>query len=182
MKKFTFIQKLRNKIKIKGSVTLEIAKDVKIANCDISLIGKNNSLRIEEGTTLRYVQIEILGDNCSIEIGQDSIIGHGSYLSAKEGKKLTIGNGCMLSRNAKLMTSDGHFIYQNGEIINRGSDIIIGNDVWLADNVTILKGVDMGDGSIAGINATVTKDVQARSIVAGNPAKVVKEDIEKWDK
>jgi len=182
MKKFTFIQKLRNKIRIKGNIALEIAENAKIVNCNIILMGNNNTLTIKEGTNLRSVYIEIRGDNCSIDIGKNSIIGHGCYLSAKEGKKLLIGNGCMFSRNTKLMTSDGHFIYKNGEIINQGSDIVVGNNVWLADNVTILKGVCIGDGSIAGINSTITKNVENNSIVAGNPARVIKKDIDSWDK
>ena len=180
MKKFTFVQKVRNKIRVSGDLVLDIAQGAKIVHCDISVQGKGNHLFIGEGSVLRHTQIEIIGENSSIEIGKNSIIGHGSYLSAKEGKKLIIGDGCMLSRNARLMTSDGHFIYKNGQLINRGSDIVLKNNVWLADNVTVLKGVSMGDGSIAGINSTVTKDVVSKSIVAGNPAKLIQSDIESW--
>ncbi len=177
MKKFTLIQKIRNKIRIKGSVELIIAKNAKIVHCDISIKGENNKLVIAGGATVRYTQIEILGDNCIIEIGRNSIIGHGCYLSAKNGRKLFIGNECMLSRNVKIMTSDGHVIYQNGRVINAAKDIILEKNIWAADNVTILKGVTIGEGSILGINATVTQNIPAYSIAAGNPAKVVKEKI-----
>ncbi|UCN01063.1 acyltransferase [Sulfurimonas sp. SWIR-19] len=180
MKKFTPLQKLRNKIRIKGSVTLSLAKNAKITNCDISIKGKNNSLTIEDGVTIRYTQIEILGDNCSIYIGKNTIVGHGCYLSAKEGKKLVIEDECMLSRNVKIMTSDGHFIYVDTTVINEGKDIAIGKHVWLADNVTVLKGVDIGEGSVIGINATVTKNISAFSIAVGNPAVVVKKGITNW--
>lgn len=175
--KFTFMQKIRNKIRIKGSVDLQISSPAKIANCDIFIKGKNTRLVIEEGVNVRYTQIEILGDNSSIHIGKNSIIGHGCYLSAKEGKKLLIEEECMLSRNIKLMTSDGHYIYQNNEIINFGNDVTINRNVWLADNVTVLKGVTVGENSVVAINATVTKSIPPSSIAAGNPAKIVKENV-----
>ncbi|EEW11823.1 acetyltranferase, putative [Vibrio mimicus VM573] len=75
------------------------------------------------------------------------------------------------------MTSDGHDILYNGERINLARDITIGAHVWLADNVTILKGVDIGSGSIIGINATVTKSIDQSCIAAGNPARKIKDNI-----
>jgi len=177
MNKFTLIQKLRNKIRVKGNVILEISTSAKIANCDISIKGTNNKLVIDDGVTIRYTQIEISGDDCSILIGKNSIVGHDCYISAKEGKNIVIKDNCMLSRNVKIMTSDGHYIYQNDKIINYGSDITIQKGVWLTDNVTVLKGVTIGENSVVGINSTVTKNISSASIAVGNPAIVVKEGI-----
>ena len=50
---------------------------------------------------------------------------------------------------------------------------MIGNDIWIGARVTILPGVHVGDGSIIGAGAVVTKDVEPYSIVAGNPAKKI---------
>ena len=52
--------------------------------------------------------------------------------------------------------------------------VIIGNNVWIGDKATILPGVTIGDGAVIGANAVVTKDVPAYSVVAGNPARVIK--------
>ncbi|EQA70105.1 putative acetyltransferase [Leptospira noguchii serovar Panama str. CZ214] len=51
---------------------------------------------------------------------------------------------------------------------------IIGNDVWIGDNAVVIKGVKIGNGSIVGAGAIVTKDVEPFSIVAGNPAKPIR--------
>jgi len=53
-------------------------------------------------------------------------------------------------------------------------DTIVGNDVWIGQNVTILPGVKIGDGAIIGLNSTVGKDVPPYSIIAGNPAKIIR--------
>ena len=53
-------------------------------------------------------------------------------------------------------------------------DVIIGNDVWIADNATIMSGVTVGDGAIIATNSHVVKDVEPYSVVGGNPAKLIK--------
>jgi len=53
--------------------------------------------------------------------------------------------------------------------------VVIGNNVWIGDKATILSGVTIGEGSIIAANAVVTKDVPAFSVVAGNPAKIIKQ-------
>ena len=53
-------------------------------------------------------------------------------------------------------------------------DTIVGNDVWIGENATILPGVNIGDGAIIGMNSVVTKDVEPYTIVGGNPARVIR--------
>jgi virginiamycin A acetyltransferase len=71
-------------------------------------------------------------------------------------------------------------------------DVVIGSDVWVANGATILSGVTVGNGAIIAANSVVTKDVSPYSIVAGNPAKVIRkrfsddiieklENIKWWD-
>ncbi len=175
-RKFSLLEKIRNKIKIKGEVNLLIAKSSKIVDCFIVIKGNNNTLKIAPNTFIRNSKIEIIGDNCS-EIDENCMIGENCYLSAKEGKTVKIKRDSVLSRNIKLMTSDGHPIFTNTKRINLAKDITIGKNVWIADNVTILKGVEIGTNSVVGINSTVTKSVKESSIVVGNPAKVVKDNI-----
>ena len=71
-------------------------------------------------------------------------------------------------------------------------DTVVGNDVWIGQNATILPGVRLGDGAIIGANSTVGSDVEPYTIVAGNPARVIRkrfddelievlEEVKWWD-
>lgn len=169
--------RLRNKIRVKKHNTMSISPHAKVRNCKIVVKGTNCHLTIDEGVNLRGSFIEIDGIDCTVHISKNSIIGENCYLSARERKtSLTLGEGCMLSRNVKVMTSDGHDILKNGQRINPAKSIAIGNSVWLADNVTILKGVSIGNDSIVGINSTLTKSIDKSSTAVGNPAKVVSKE------
>lgn len=167
MNQLTLFQKLKNRIKISGQnnkILVDDNKTLKISKTKIVIKGSNNTLHIKSGVKINGSFIEIVGNNCSIIIGKNSII----------------GDECMLSRNAKLMTSDGHPIYQDGMIINSAKDITLGDKVWIADDVTILKGVGIGANSVVGIGSVLTKSIPNASVAVGNPAKVVKEGIS-WE-
>ena len=172
---------IRNKITVDKENSVEIFDKNKIKNCKIKIRGKNNSLKIERNVILRGVDIEIRGIDCSIVIGEESIIGNNVYISAREKDvKVEIGKNCMFSRNIKVMTSDGHDILEGNERINQAKDIVLENNVWLSDNVTLLKGSYISCGSIVATNSTVTKKFKEKNtIIAGSPAKVIKQNI-KW--
>ena len=59
-------------------------------------------------------------------------------------------------------------------ILSQKGPVVIGNNVWLADKVSVMPGVTIGDGAIVAANAVVTKDVPPYALVAGIPAKVIK--------
>ncbi|CAN0596282.1 unnamed protein product, partial [Ectocarpus sp. 12 AP-2014] len=58
--------------------------------------------------------------------------------------------------------------------IKSKGDTVIGNDVWIGNNATIMQGIKIGDGAIIGTNSLVTKDVPAYTIVGGNPAREIR--------
>ena len=108
------------------------------------------------------------------------------------GDKLIIGKFCMIASDVKfIMNGANHLtdavstypfaIFGNGwEDAMEGKtypskgNIVVGNDVWIGYNATIMAGVSIGDGAIIGTNSVVTKDVEPYSIVGGNPAKLIK--------
>ncbi|WP_300668860.1 hypothetical protein [Desulfoluna sp.] len=131
----------RNKVRVKGDNSLSIDKTARVRGCFISIQGKNNSLIIKGAANIRDTYFEIDGNDCSIVIGENCRIGDNCYLSSREKcVSITIGNNTSLSRNVKIMTSDGHNITQGKRRINPAKSISIGDHVWLADGVAVLKG------------------------------------------
>lgn len=92
------------------------------------------------------------------------------------GDTIEIGRDCAIGRDVVIRSYDGHTINEPGYEICK--PIRIGNHVWIGQGATILKGVTIGDGAIIASGAIVTKDVPAKSAVAGVPARVVKDNVE----
>lgn len=108
------------------------------------------------------------------------------------GDKLIIGKFCAIASDVKFIMNGGNHqiagistypfsIFQKGwEIVapeawpHKG-DTMVGNDVWIGYNATILPGIHVGDGAVIAANSTVSKDVAPYSIVGGNPATTIRQ-------
>jgi virginiamycin A acetyltransferase len=106
--------------------------------------------------------------------------------------KLIIGKFCMIASDVTFIMNganhltdavstypfaifgDGWEDAMEGREYPRKGDVMIGNDVWIGYNATIMAGVIIGDGAIIATNATVVKDVPPYTIVGGNPAREIK--------
>lgn len=91
-------------------------------------------------------------------------------------RKLKFGKNVAIARDVIIRDTDGHEILD--EKHRMVQEIKIGNNVWIGARAMIMKGVTIGDGAIIAAGAIVTKDVPPKTIVAGVPAKVIKENIE----
>lgn len=143
----------------------------------------------------------ILGDNCHVR-GELFIFGHGGNIRIGDycyvgtntyiwsASEITIGNRVLISHNCNIFDNDTHPLdpvarhLQFKEIISKGhpkkidlkeKKVFIGDDVLVGANSIILKGVTIGEGAIVAAGSVVTKDVPPFTIVAGNPARVVRE-------
>lgn len=99
-----------------------------------------------------------------------------------DGSSLFIGNSCMFSDGIDIRTTDNHAIFDinTGQRINFEENIIIGDKVWIGTGVNVLKGSVLPNGTIVGARSVVTKKYeQENSIIVGNPARVVKNNI-RW--
>lgn len=122
-----------------------------------------------------------------------SRIGRYSYTGANtQIKAAMVGRFCSISWNVSIGGKDHRyqhasncslhgFKYLDGASVDDDrkygeglGDCVIGNDVWIATNVVILRGVNIGDGVVIGAGAVVTKDIEPYSIVVGSPARVIK--------
>ena len=92
---------------------------------------------------------------------------------------IKIGNNCAIAGGVLIQDTDFHPILdENGKEKPTTKPITIGNHVWICANAIILKGVNIEDGAIVAAGAVVTKDVPANCLVGGNPAKVIKTNVE----
>lgn len=128
--------------------------------------------------------------NGNIIIGDHSSIRYNSRIGAVE--QVSIGNYVIVSNHVTIMDNNNHPTHpaQRMKMIGSGygselwswkhadaKPVVIHDNVWIGEYARINKGVTIGEGSIVAANAVVTKDVPPYSIVAGNPAVVVKENI-----
>ena len=93
--------------------------------------------------------------------------------------KIVIGDGCAISHDVTILDSDFHRILNSERPVS--APVVIGNNVWIGTRCIIMKGVTIGDGAVIGAGSIVTHEVPAGCLAAGNPAKVIKQDV-KWVK
>lgn len=110
-------------------------------------------------------------------IGNRTIVNQFSEIVCTE--NIFIGKDCLIAEHVHIRDSDSHSILIDN--YNMTKPIVIEDHVWIGVNSTILKGVKVGTGSIVAAGSVVTKDVPPHVIVAGSPAKVIKENIS-WQK
>lgn len=102
----------------------------------------------------------------------------GGYMSENASivceENIRIGRGCAIAPGVVIRDCDSH------EVIGSPTSkpIIIGEHVWIGTDAIILKGVTIGDGAVIGAGSVVTKDIPPRCVAVGNPAKIVKSNID----
>lgn len=166
----------------------------------IRFSGKNNVLYVADGARQIRSSINFLGDSSVAYIGSstrnatitadiyhESVLYIGRELSTNgvlklslsERKSIIIGDDCMFSYGIFLRTSDPHLLYSTSDYtrINPSQSVIVGDHVWISQNVLMLKGASIGSGSVIGANSILSKAYPSNVAVAGAPARVVREDI-----
>lgn len=129
---------------------------------------------IEEDVVLKEgTRICACNEKALISIGKRTTIGFHNFIFASE--SISIGDDCLIAPFVYMV--DSNHIAMKGININlQGNDtspILIGNDVWIASNVTILKGVRISNGAIIAANSVVNKDIPENEIWGGSPAKKI---------
>ena len=109
-----------------------------------------------------------------VSLGDHSGIGVNAMISSH----VTIGNDVMMGPECIILTSN-HGMERKDipmwqQPFSEPRPVVIGDDVWIGARVIILPGVHVGSGSVIGAGSVVTKDVAPGSIVAGNPARLIR--------
>lgn len=121
---------------------------------------------------LSYSYLNIRNNSRGITIGNSSKIGN--RITIISNKRIVIGDRCLIGNDVKFYDSDFHSIQKDRRMFNCMSEtIMIGNNVFIADNVIVLKGVCIGDNSVIGAGSVVTRSYGKNSIIAGNPARKI---------
>lgn len=186
---------------------IKINESAILNNCTFDITGNNNEIEIMESSFFNNVTFFIRGDdnkirinkkvrfnrggsiwiedcNCEANIGEYSTFEDVHIAVTEPGSKIEIGKDCMFADNIDLRTGDSHSIINSitNKRINYAEDIIIGDHVWIASHVSILKGVRISDNSVVATRAVLTKSFEEKNILIGGiPAKKLKENIN-WDR
>jgi len=160
-------------LKVRGLVILNISRKGKL------VIGKNvrlNSSNYDYHLNMfSPVKFYIEGD-AVVSIGDNSRL-HGVCIHARSSIK--IGKNCLIAANTNIIDCNGHGLSMEApenRINSTGEtyDVEIEDNVWIGAGVMILPGVKIGSGSVVGAGSIVVKSMPSMSLIAGNPARVVK--------
>jgi acetyltransferase-like isoleucine patch superfamily enzyme len=113
-----------------------------------------------------------------LDIGERTFLNEGVQIVAA--CVIRIGPDCRIGDFAAIHDSDHHPVEQTASI--RRAPVTIGRNVWISRDAIVLAGVSVGDHAVIAAGAVVTADVPARTLVAGNPARVIRtlEATEDW--
>ena len=156
----------------------------KMKNIRIEINGSHNTLIIHEHPIFTEGGRIIIDDNNNLlEIGKNAAFVNVLFTVRDNGGKIVVGKDCLFSAQVIIRNSDGHsMLNAEGKRINPGRDVVIGDRVWIGYGGNILKGSSIGNDSIVGTHAVVAGlKCPEGSVVAGNPARIVKQGIY-WDK
>lgn len=196
-------------LSISGNNNKVIIKTINIQNFELNICGNNHNIIIENEATINNMkvfikssdtipssestlivgenaivkdsQVFLQGDKTKVDIGDKTTILGCIFFAIECNSEIIVGEDCMFSWGIEIRTSDWHSIFDNttNERINPQKSVNIKDHVWIGSNVTILKGVIVETDSVIGSHSIVTKTVPCNSIVAGNPAKLIKSNI-RW--
>jgi len=142
------------------NVTFEIGREAVVELGRWSWIGDGCKIRAHEGV---------------VSIGNRSVLGQECTISAFQ--HVSIGSECILADRVMLIDFDHTTIDVERPIREQGiykRDVRVGSNVWIGYGACLLRGVTVGDNSIVGSLAVVTRDVDENAVVGGSPARVLR--------
>lgn len=177
---------LHQKVSIKGIKNIEIKGILKVGIDYVGFVHRTDKTYLNIKGKLSIKDNYSIGRGCRFDIGENAIvtIGSGGYINYNTCLiimyNLHIGDNCAISWNCQFLDDDFHNIEYSGKRTINNS-IIIGNNVWIGCGVKIYKGTVIPDGCVIASD-TIVKGVFEieNSLIGGNPARVIKENIQ-WE-
>lgn len=134
----------------------------------------NGTVRIDTGNA-RIGPCSVLHVEGDFSMGASYVNSHTRILC---GNNISIGDGCAIAWNVELLDDDRHQLFVNGERTASSEPIEIQDDVWIGNNVIVKKGTTIGEGAVVASGSVVTRDVPECTLVGGNPAEVLRENVD----
>jgi len=115
-----------------------------------------------------------LYDSPLLVIGNNTSINYRTVISVEQ--RVEIGENCLIAEETKIFDNNSHGLsYENRDMSKDDvAPIIIEDHAWIGMNSIILKGVTIGKGAVVAAGSIVTKDVPPMTLVAGNPARIIR--------
>lgn len=193
-----------NKRRVCGKHNITRISGALLHKVSLTIAGDNNTIIIESGTTLTNVSIFVRGSGNKLLIGRfcgfkgellfddndcvitikDFTTAEGAHIAVTEpNSRIEIGYDCMLAQKIDVRTGDSHSIIDivTKKRINFAKNVVIGDHVWIASDVKVLKGVSIGSHSIIATGSIVTKSIPENVVAAGSPAVVIRNNVT-WDR
>ena len=172
-----FLEK-KSRIKINGKNNKIFIEEGKYNNLIINIEGDNHLLNIKKTNNINGLSIIIKNNSNSLIIGENFSCFKNLFVNCGKNNTIDIGKNCLFSSNIEIWNCDGHSILQNDRIINLSKPIFIEENVWIGGDSKILKGTFIKKGCVIGANSLVTSKVyEENSLIVGNPAKIIKNNI-----
>ncbi len=169
-----------SKITFHGTGNVLFVEDgVNLSNSTIGFQGSNSIVYLSKNRHIYYVNISI-NHNSTVYLGKNCYFNGKMTIVASEQQNIIIGDEGLFSFGIFIRTADPHLIYDGitKKRINPSRSVLIGDHIWLGQNVLILKGSVIGSGAIIGGNAVLSnKRIPSNTSVAGNPARIMKHDV-----
>jgi len=159
-----------NRVVIGPNVKLKVGSRLRIR-------GHGNTLQVGGDCSLR-LSVALHAGGADFRIGAHCT-GANLLCTLHEPHRLWIGDDCIFASQVWISVSDMHPIFDRttGERLNPGADVRIGDHVWFGHGVKVLKGVEIGSGSILGVGSIVTGSLPENCLVAGVPAKILRRNV-----
>lgn len=167
-----------------GGNILFLEDDIDLGESRIVFDGEDSLVFLRSQAKRKYKINILIHNNSTCHIGKNNTMTEQLIINIGERKHVFLGNDVMCAAGVLIRTTDWHMIYsvKDKKRLNLSKSVFIGDHVWLAQYVMLLKGTQIASGSVVGAKGLIAgKRIPSNTCWAGNPAKLISDGIF-WDR